>query len=361
MLDGMMLIAALAPQVGTTPIEVVAEPVVEIGASATDPDDQLFDVGPVLRTAGGGFLVVETAAGRVRVYDAEGAFVRDLGGQGDGPGEFREILDAALTGDTLRVLDRDGSLTRLRLDGTVIDTRRTAYVGLTGERFNPVPHGVLTDGRVLIRAQERVFGRPDGDYVREVGWFTLDPSGRADTLGVIPSQAVRSEDGIPRPFRPWIDPAFAAGGGDLWLSVPAEGRLVRPSDGAEIRPPAASRSPSDADLERFRDRYVGRGGSANDRRVIAEWVDDAPVAERLPAFRRFTVDDRGRIWVERWPTSPDRTTWDVYDRRPTRVATVTIPLDLRLEAAGEDWIAGVWTDPFGVERVRAYRLPSPVP
>ena len=366
MLEATMLFAALASAPGTTgaplqvSIEVDPEPTVEIGGSPDDPRDQLFGVGRVLQTRQGGFLIVESTAGRVRMYDSTGTFLRDLGGQGDGPGEFRQILDVALAGDTLLVLDRDGSATRLGLDGSVIGTRRTDYADLTDEAFNPVPHGILADGRVLVRAQERVFGRPDGEYVRRVGWLTVDAEGRADTLAFLEAQAVRSDEGIPRPYRPWTDPAFAAGGGDLWLTVPAEGRLVRPSDGLEIEPSPGDRAPSDDDLARFREEYVARGVSANDRRVIAEWVDEAPVAERIPAFRRVVVDRIRRIWVERWPEGPARTTWHVFDSGGRRVGTVTIPLALRLEAAGPDWIVGVWSDPFGVEHVRAFSLPEPV-
>lgn len=350
------LVAGIAPQAGPDRAPSAAAPLVEIGASATDPNDQLFGVGPVLRTGEGGFLVVETRAGRIRVYDGEGGFVRDLGGQGDGPGEFREILDAALLGDTLAVLDRDGSITRLSLDGTVIGTARFDPTGLTDERFNPVPFGILPDGRLLVRASERVFGRADGEYVQRVGWLALDRRGQADTLGFPPSHAVRSDNGLPRPFRPWIDADFAAAGGALWVSVPSAGRLWRPSDGVEIRPAGASAAPTAADLDRFRERYLGRARSANDRRVIAEWVDEAPVAERLPPFRRFTVDRLGRVWLERWPASEGMTVWDVYNRDGAPVGQVSVVDELRLEAAGPEWILGVSTDALGVERVRLYAV-----
>jgi hypothetical protein len=350
------LVVGIAPQAGPDLARIVTGPLVEIGASTTDPNDQLFGVGPVLRTGEGGFLVVETSAGRIRVYDGEGRFVRDLGGQGDGPGEFREILDAALLGDTLAVLDRNGSITHLGLDGTVLGTVRFDPTGLTGERFNPVPFGILPDGRLLVRASERVFGRADGEYVQRVGWLALDARGQADTLGFPPSHAVRSDNGLPRPFRPWLDADFAVGSGALWLSVPYAGRLWRPSDGVEIHPASARRAPTAADLKRFRERYLGRGRTANDRRVIAEWVDEAPVAERLPPFRRFTVDRLGRVWLERWRASEGSTVWNVYNQDGASVGRVTLDGELRLEAAGTDWILGVSTDALGIERVRLYAV-----
>ncbi len=345
-----------AMQAGAPALGLDPDPVVEIGASASNPDDQLFGVGRVLRVAEGGFLVVEGELGRIRVYDAQGRFVRDLGGLGDGPGEFRNIVDATLAGDALLVLDRDGSVTRLALDGRVLATRRPSLAGLTGERYNPVPYAVLPGGEVLVRAQERVFGRPDGAYVQEVGWLGLAPQGGADTLGFFPSHPVRSDEGLPRPFRPWVEAAARSGGGALWVSVPAEGRLVDPVRGLEIRLPPETRAPTGADLGLFRESYLARGGSANDRRVIAEWVDGAPVAERLPAFRRFTVDGLGRAWVERWPAADGRSAWHVFDRDGTLTRTLEAASRLRVEDAGRDWLVGVWIDDFGVETVRLYAL-----
>jgi hypothetical protein len=310
----------------------------------------------VLRGAGGDLLVVEGSAGRIRRYASDGTFIRDLGRRGDGPGEFRAIIGAALNGDTLLVLDRDGAVTRMGLDGSVIDTRRTRVAGLTDERFNPNPNGILADGRVLVRAPERVFGRPDGDYIQSVGWLTIDPAGRVDTLAFLDSQRVRSDDGVPRPYRPWIDAGFAASNGQLWLSSPNERLLLRPEVDLEIRLPDGEEAPSLADLERFREQYVGRGASDNDRRVISEWVDGAPVAETLPPWRHFTVDLVGRIWLERWPSDRPGAQWDVFSGNGTPIATAALPLELRVEDAGGGWLLGVWVDDLGVERVGVFRL-----
>lgn len=338
-------------------VDVDARPLVEIGASAADPHDQLYGVTRVLRGPNGGLLVVEASAGRIRSYDASGRFVRDLGGRGEGPGEFRDIVDVSLSGDALLVLDRDGSVTRLGLDGAVLATWRIDVDGLVNEAYNPVPAGVLPDGRVVIRANERVFGRPDGEYVQHVGFLTVGPRDQADTLAFVPSRRVHSDQGLPRPYRPWVEAEWRAGAGALWMSAPVEGRIVKAASAVRITLPDRGRSPSTADLDHFRERYVARGGSENDRRVIADWVDESPVAEALPPLRSFTVDGLGRVWVEAWPPSPDQTVWEVFDSAGRSLVTVRIPRELRLEDAGEDWICGVWTDPLGVERVRVHALP----
>lgn len=359
-MGGMTLALALAMSAGAATDTVVVEgpPRIEIGSSTSDARDQLFDVGRVLRTSDGEFVVVETTAGRLRRYDADGRFVRDLGGRGQGPGEFPDITDAVLRGDTLLVLASDGRVTRLTLEDEVVDTWRPSLDGLVDEAYNPVPAGLLRDGRMLVRANERVFGRPDGDYLQNVLWLTVTRRGGADTLALVPSHRVHSEQGLPRPYRPWVEAAWSAGGGALWLTVPAAARVRRVGSDVRVDVAVPDRAPSDDDLSRFRARYLARGRSANDRRVIAEWVDESPLAEHVPAFRRITADQLGRVWVERWPDADAETTWDVFDAVGRAVAAVRIPLTLRLEGAGDGWIVGVWTDPLGVERVRLYDLPA---
>ena len=69
----------------------LSEPVAQIGA-VDGADEYLFGaITSALRLEEGGFAVADGQAGHVSIYDADGVFLRRWGGEGDGPGEFRNI------------------------------------------------------------------------------------------------------------------------------------------------------------------------------------------------------------------------------------------------------------------------------
>lgn len=48
--------------------------------------------------------------------------------------------------------------------------------------------------------------------------------------------------------------------------------------------------------------------------------------------------------------------WQVFDPSGEEVAGPRMPLDMKLQAVGEDFVIGVWTNESGVEYVRRYSL-----
>jgi hypothetical protein len=90
------------------------EAVLTLGASAADPNSQFSIVGGVAVDRGGRMYVLDSYAYRVRVYDRNGTFIRDIGRRGEGPGEFRRPRGphhfahgngVEVAGDTLWVID----------------------------------------------------------------------------------------------------------------------------------------------------------------------------------------------------------------------------------------------------------------
>lgn len=70
------------------------------------PEEELFGsnvTGTV--TATGKVYVGDDASGTIRLFDADGQFVREAGARGRAPGEFDSITSMVLSGDSLYVLD----------------------------------------------------------------------------------------------------------------------------------------------------------------------------------------------------------------------------------------------------------------
>ena len=58
-------------------------------------------------------------------------------------------------------------------------------------------------------------------------------------------------------------------------------------------------------------------------------------------------------WLQRSPGHPGKR-WDVFDPTGERVLPVTIPTNMRLLDAGEDWVLVVVRDSLGVQTLAVY-------
>src|SRR5688572_2268538 len=70
---------------------VQAEPAVTIGVVEGAPEYQLFRVRHALRLEDGAIVVADGGSREIRFYDSAGRHIRSIGGDGEGPGEFRVI------------------------------------------------------------------------------------------------------------------------------------------------------------------------------------------------------------------------------------------------------------------------------
>jgi hypothetical protein len=86
-------------------------------------DSVLSAIGTFREMASGGYLVGDRHIPWLRVYDRDGGIVRILGGQGDGPGEFRAVSGAVETPHGIYVTDVDrGRVTRFSAIDCAVDT-----------------------------------------------------------------------------------------------------------------------------------------------------------------------------------------------------------------------------------------------
>lgn len=76
-----------------------------IDAAVDDPQAALFEPVFVAGTADGTMFVADSAMSRVQVYGPDGRFLRSLGRDGQGPGEFDSFLSMTIAGDLLVVND----------------------------------------------------------------------------------------------------------------------------------------------------------------------------------------------------------------------------------------------------------------
>ena len=328
-----------------------------------------------VRTSDDGSIVVaDGGASELRVYDANGGYLRTLGQRGGGPGEFATApLIAGLAGDT--VFAWDGSnrrITSFSGGGDVIGTTR-----LQTESVGPV----------------RVVRQDDGTYLAQSRWISpvaedigphdllveldsvmiehVDATGAViDTVRVLADmerakmRQLRSDGRIamqmtPRPLTArafmlsdGVRPIIGHNGSFELISYGRESapRVVLRVEGAWPAMTAEDiRSRLEAQLvEASEDGEI-------DPRVLRLYAEFMP--ERMPDFSSAVIRTDGEIWVEQslFDTS-EGAEWLVFSASGELRGSVDMPPGLRVFEVHGEFVVGVVSDEFDVPYVRRYPL-----
>ena len=296
----------------------------------------------------------------LRVYGPDGTRQAEMGGRGDGPGEFRSIYGLWLTPEgRIGVWDaRSRRFTTFDPEGRLVDTHPVRAKGEVAFGNLEVFLGAFRNGDVLLASlrlrlrsteatpERWVLGRfsPGGEFRESPGEARgMWRAGRAPVpFSPVAWVAVREDsiwvaDGYEPEFEVWTE------GGDVVRTIELPWR-VRPSGNpwSELR----------AELRR------------RDARFHLELLDEAPQTDEFPPVGGLLADDRGHLWVKVYDPSADALwlkpnalafapggEWRVLGPDGEWVATVQmpdnlIPLDIR-----GNRLLGVARDALDVERV----------
>lgn len=332
-----------------SPWRIDSVPVVSIG-TANGPDETNFsDIAAVLRLSDGRLVVSDRGSAQIRFFSPDGQFERAVGGRGDGPGEFRVLGTAALTGgDT--VVAADGLRPRL----TIIDPT-TGDVGTADlaphEGATPMPMAISRTGAVL-GVLATPFGQTAATQMHDSVALVAYASRTA-----APTDAGKLNwgerwlaAGAERPS----PVTFTAPG--LWAPA-AEGFVTsggtshelrfRRADGAVqrvVRWAGPIRSVDDTVRRRFREHELGRAADSEARRRTEQQLRDARFAATLPTHRAILVDEQGFAWVERYRAPwEDERWWTVIDADGEWLGDIRLPDQFMPTHIGAEFLAGVWT------------------
>ena len=324
------------------------------------------------RVAGAGLMpdgrivVADAGLSVIRVFDAEGTFLSQMGGEGEGPGEFRGLRGVWIVPpDTIGAWDSHSlRITYFEAAGSLI---RTVSLEPSAEARGvgslDLLVGALADGSVAIGSL--AFGSPDGTGADRVSVERFGPGGAhlerlGETTGFI---RIRLGEGsrAPIPFSPY--PRFAVRGDAVFHTNGAAPRVHVWAAGARR---AIDLPPADHDPELAWATLASRldeGGSELYRDLLPE----APRSDSIPHLSGLLVDDAGLVWTKQydpgadalWLDSGSRAfggTWWVVEPSGRLVATAEVPSSLApLQVVG-DRALGVTVDALGVERIHVHPI-----
>jgi hypothetical protein len=326
-----------------------------------------FRIVRVLRLSDGRIVVADGGSTSIRVLSAEGREAESIGGQGEGPGEFRSLsFVGRLPGDSIVVADLE--LARL----SVFDARgqyvREVRWGTAANSPASAIVGVFDDGSYLARGFISLgYPPPHGLRRHAAEFYHLRRDGTlADTIGAFPGtetyflpteRGFRANPGL---FAQTL--SFATGGRRFYTGSSDTYQFgVYSSDGRPLQLVRASIQPvrvSAADVAAEKQSRL-QDLPANDQRASLErMLAEMPVPETMPTFDRILVDEEGTAWVRAWQPvwESDSATWTVFDPEGRVAAEVRMPHGLVPHQIGRDYVLAVATDDLDVERVQLWTL-----
>lgn len=328
--------------------------------------------------------VADTRAPAVRVYSRTGEYLRQVGREGQGPGEYLHPNGVIGTLEETVVMDPSGGNARLQFFD-----REGRYLRQVLVPSNVVGGGVFfrdSRGNIYLRVGAN---RETDDGGRDLFWgyALVTPNGsvaepvfmkRAHSPGTEAWQ-MRLPDGKPLGAVPYAPEAHWAVGPDgvvvdgvsseyrLTISHPSRLDTIVVRDVPRVQVTAGERA--------YREAVM----TAAVRRFYPNWTWDGPeIPDDKPAFSRIKVAQTGEIWVIRqgpgevvecppeilksnWSGTcwEDRLFADVYTPTGVLLGEVRLPTevgDLEIAFLSSDFILARAEEPSGNHSVRGYVL-----
>jgi len=354
---------------------------------APDPSDAANLSGRVVDAVllGNGSVVLGDAlTSSLALFDSTGSFLRLLGKQGEGPGEYRRITRVLkLRGDTIAVVDFDQGrrMTRLLADGTLIDTHLLPMQPLA----SPDPRiqsrmgdkryvaGVMNDGALLGLIRTNYIQTPPGrgNARLESDSIVLQRmnigSGAATVLERLPNSIwwfYESNEGTTWNRLAPLSPHgyVATGGRGFYYSwgdryevneYDSHGRLLR-----IVRVCLGRAVVTASIVDRYRRQFQSQVPERH-RKLAHDAFDAAQIPEVTPALSSMLEDGFGSIWLGEFRLDDEPQVWRVVSPTGQVIATVETPAGVRLVEVGPNHMLGVKTDTDDLQTVLVYRWNGP--
>jgi hypothetical protein len=303
----------------------------------------------------GNLYVLDRESYRVLVFDSSGSFLRAMGREGGGPGEFKLTLSFTVSKDGTSALFDLGkrSLVRFGADG-----------GLLPELPFPAQYfggSIHLDGDALIVPVQT---RNDEGVMSELRRLTPADTSVLAAVAFPPGKPIQLEScgmsfsGMGPLFSPTL--RWAAHGNTVALATSDayEVRVFR--DITPVRSIRRSLRPITATREAAV-RELGEGMRVRTERGVVTCAPDEVVEQRgfaavIPAIARIEIDPEGRLWVERGHVADDDAPIDLYDAAGEYLGTLPSGTPFPVTFLSASRPATITTDELDVTRVAVYEL-----
>lgn len=377
-----------SPDAVGTPEVWAAEPDLRVGS--VQGDDALTWFRSLQISGDGRIYTLHPMEQTVRVFAADGSQLGRIGGEGDGPGEFKNAFGMGWLADTLWVLDGNGYRFNLfNAEGQFLSSFTVPFeIGTDMNAPNPPrASALLFDGTVFGAPPAFSSQIADGTLTEYVPMLMNRAGNVTDTLPGIPfgrnQWAISDPDGRQvggmYTRQPYAD-------GPLWGFARAERAILRldreASDQTQnasfqltklsfagdtlfslsfgYEPIPVSQVEADSILDAMTTSLVDRGFRGLSALEARTWAEHGFYR---PAFRSpiagMVLGRDGTIWLAEAGLDPTTKTWLVLNAAGEGIGRVLLPSHLNVAAADRTAVWGSETDDLDVTYLRRFRIRQP--
>ncbi len=355
---------AVDPSAGAPPT-IEAEAVLSVGVVTGDTLQEFDRVVTPFVLPDGRLVVPLGGSSDIRVFGRDGEFVGRLGGEGEGPGEFRYLSAAWPRGDTIEAFDsRLRRISRFLPDGTV------EVVGIASGEYPDmsVAVGPLAGGWALGGVVAGGYGERDGIVIHH---FDRDGAHLGELGSLKGFARYYAAGGSPHPVSPRA--VYASDGTQVFLGdteMPSIRRVHSPGAATgEIAWELAESISGDAALEQVTEAALSRD-VADQGFFSRERLEAAPVPTQVSVFWDFLPDPDGYLWVQPYEllqhafalgaslAGPGTSggEWWVFTTDGRYGGSVEVPEGLAVTQITGAAVVGIRRDELGVETVHVHRV-----
>jgi hypothetical protein len=338
----------------------------EIQPPEGDPGE-LFDPGNLAMNERGEIFVKDQKPSVIKVFDAEGNYVRSIGREGDGPGEFR-VAFLAVRGDTLIAQDPQNSRvsTFNTQTGQVLSTWRSTCcywypIALDGQ--GRVVFFAMGQDSTRPNSQAIVRGRLDGTGL-DTAWVTQRPPDEGKVWTVTQGKEMQFMMSVP--YQPEdIHAADSRGSlisgwnGEYMLRTTSDGRdTVSLFGRAWTAEPVTGAERAAIVEKRIKDQQ-GEGGVPEV--VLRDAFKPDYIPDIKPAFTSIETDPAGNRWIRLESGDTTHVHYDVFDPAGRWLGPIAIPASqwsgpYQRPAWGNDRVAVIGEGEDGRPVVRVFSI-----
>ena len=286
----------------------------------------------------------------IRVFSNSGEFLREIGREGSGPGEFGNPTDVVVgMDDSLFVWDKASSMRRVSVFSphdydlvTTIIVRDELPLDYPDRLIGAVPEGYLLSFRTTFFEDEREGMKLDSPRFIDVYLVNRQDGTLKRRLAHIPDRqmvATRSRGSKGVFIMPFTRmPRVTMNSGGLLYSAYSDSIAitVRSANGQEQRVIRWTHEPVPLTSREVNDYFSGR------TRAYRRAAEDAGIPSTKPAFQNYVVDDRDRVWVQlSAPYESRSASYVILDASGNQLGRTELPAHLRLEVIRGDRAYGV--------------------
>jgi len=341
-------------------------PIIDLTETGVGPEHEFYRVYSGIRLEDGRIVVGDSGSNELRLYSGEGEFLRSIGREGEGPGEFKQLdWISRYQGDSIFAYDYGlGRWSIFSGDGVFARSARvTTPEGQRVEIAQPFSSGSVFGLRVM--PPSNLIGRDlVGMRQEATSLMRFSPEGEHENaIATLPGPELwlspRPPDQthfnyVPALFGYW--PYLAVGGDVVFAGTDRgfevavfseEGNLRR-----LVRIPGPERQLTENDVDKFLERVREELFPG-----LAVGLSQRPRPESYPWFSKIMVDTEGNLWVSEYvQLSFDPERWTVFDSDGKLIGDVEVPRRFMILDIGSDFILGRSMDDLDVEHIQLFRL-----